>query len=128
MLIVSPEQLGRHDGHLTHLAECVDDPKFARQIARISIDEGHNIYTAGTSNDSRSPFRPAYGKIRQFLIKLSKKTAVQILSATIPSHIRRHIINRLCINETTLLDIRLTINRPNTIYWTHRIDSLLDDF
>jgi superfamily II DNA helicase RecQ len=128
VLIVSPEQLGRHDGHLTHFAECLDNPKFARQITRVVLDEGHNTYTAGTSTDGRPSFRPAYGKIRQFLIKLPKQTALQILSATVPLHIRRHIIDNLCINETKLLDIRLTVNRPNTIYWTHQIKGSLDDF
>ncbi|KAJ7233634.1 P-loop containing nucleoside triphosphate hydrolase protein, partial [Mycena rebaudengoi] len=46
-LIVQPEQLRTHQGHLPRLARLLSVPRFVKTIARVHIDEAHNHYTAG---------------------------------------------------------------------------------
>jgi superfamily II DNA helicase RecQ len=126
VFITSPEQLGRHEDHLTEFGSCMKNDKFAHKISRVSIDEGHHIYTSGTSYNGRPAFRPAYACIQKFIIKLKPKVPVQILSATIPPHVRHCIIDKLSLHNPA--DIRLTTNRSNTIYWTFPIEDSLNNF
>jgi superfamily II DNA helicase RecQ len=125
---VSPEQLKRDNDHLTEFGRCIDKEKFAARINRVSIDEGHHIYISGTALNGRPAFRPSYGYIRRFLIQLKPTIPTQVLSATIPPHIRQCIIASLGFDSDRMIDIRLTTNRPNTVYWTHPIRDSLTNF
>jgi superfamily II DNA helicase RecQ len=125
---VSPEQLKRDNDHLTEFGRCIDKKRFSTKISRVSIDEGHHIYASGTPLNGRSAFRPSYGYIHRFLIQLKSNIPTQVLSATIPPHIRQCIIKSLAFDDDNLVDIRLTTNRQNTIYWTHPIKDSLTNF
>ncbi|KAG0698346.1 hypothetical protein DFH29DRAFT_778620, partial [Suillus ampliporus] len=59
------------------------------------IDEAHSIYTAGLSHHGEEAFQPAYGKLGELCVLLSKGTAFQALSATLPPHILSTIVGNI---------------------------------
>ncbi|KAJ7467914.1 hypothetical protein FB451DRAFT_1177579 [Mycena latifolia] len=64
-LIVQPEQFALHHGHLPRLARLLHDHKFVSRVARVSVDECHNIRQVGSTINGRKAFRPAYGALPQ---------------------------------------------------------------
>ncbi|KII83575.1 hypothetical protein PLICRDRAFT_119367 [Plicaturopsis crispa FD-325 SS-3] len=50
LLLVSPEQLSMHDGHLPRMAQLLSDQRFVSLVKRIQVDEAHTIYTAHQQN------------------------------------------------------------------------------
>ncbi|KAJ7448715.1 P-loop containing nucleoside triphosphate hydrolase protein [Mycena latifolia] len=119
-LIVQPEQFRLNHGHLPRMANLLNNRAFVAKIARVSVDEAHNIYTAGTVINGRAPFRPAWGGLGEVRARLSKNTSWQALSATMPSYIHKAIHQSLGLPPDTLT-IRVSINRPNVIYATHKL-------
>ncbi|KAJ7494091.1 P-loop containing nucleoside triphosphate hydrolase protein [Mycena latifolia] len=119
-LIVQPEQFALHHGHLPRLARLLHDHKFVSRVARVSVDECHNIRQVGSTINGRKAFRPAYGALPQLRLKLSKSTAWTFLSATVPDYIYNHIHQTLAIGPSPTI-IRVSINRPNLIYATHTL-------
>lgn len=116
-------------GHLPRLARLVEqDRLFRKRIARVHVDEAHFIYTAGLGLYGLDAFRPAWGKLGEFRIKLVKGVAFQALSGTQPEHIKKVIIKHLLFDEEKLCSIKLSSNRPNTVYATHPIVGNLSDF
>ncbi|KAJ7870212.1 hypothetical protein B0H14DRAFT_2345756, partial [Mycena olivaceomarginata] len=100
---------------------------FVKTIARVHVDEAHNIYTTGMPLYVLPAFRPSWGA-NELRIRLPKGTPVQALSATFPPHIKSIVIDHLNFDPKSLLSIGLSCNRPNIIYATYRIVGSLSDF
>ena len=128
VLIVQPEQLSTMAGHLPRLARLINqDQWFRKRITRVHIDEAHFIFTAGCGLYSLPAFHPAWGKLGELPVKLSKGVVFQALSGTQPKHIKKVIIESLLLDEENLCHIKLSSNRPNTVYATHPIVGNLSD-
>ena len=104
------------------------DHQFRMRIVRVHIDEAHFIYTAGLGLYGLPAFRPAWGKLGKFRVKIGKGVVFQALSGTQPEHIKRTIIGHLLFNKKNLCHIKLSCNRPNIVYATHPIVGKLSDF
>ncbi|KAH9014989.1 II DNA helicase [Lactarius pseudohatsudake] len=129
VLLVQPEQLCMTNGHLPRLARLVaEDRQFLRRVQRLHVDEAHFIYTAGLKHYGLPAFRPAWGRLGEFRIKIGKQVPMQALSGTQPPHIKAAIIKSLLFDESRLSSVELTSNRPNTVYATHPIIGELSDF
>ncbi|KAJ7626970.1 P-loop containing nucleoside triphosphate hydrolase protein [Roridomyces roridus] len=127
-LIVQPEQLKVFQGHLPRLARLLDIPKFIKTITRVHVDEAHNHVLAGLPRFGLPPFRPAWGSLIDLRFRLPKGIPVQALSGTFPAHIKSTVIEHLHFHPSKFLDLKLSSNRSNTIYATHRIVGKLSDF
>ncbi|KAJ7709112.1 hypothetical protein B0H14DRAFT_3902941 [Mycena olivaceomarginata] len=99
--------------HLPRLARILSIPQFAKTIARVHIDEVHNHVLAGLPHYGLPAFRPAWGSLNEFRLRLPKGTAV---------------VDHLNFNPTKFLSLKLCSTRPNIIYATHWIVSSLSDF
>ncbi|KAH8993095.1 P-loop containing nucleoside triphosphate hydrolase protein [Lactarius deliciosus] len=129
VLLVQPEQLCMTNGHLPRLARLVaEDRQFLRRVQRLHVDEAHFIYTAGLKHYGLPAFRPAWGRLGEFRIKIGKQVPMQALSGTQLPHIKVAIIKSLLFDESRLSSVELTSNRPNTVYATHPIIGELSDF
>ncbi|KAJ7771319.1 P-loop containing nucleoside triphosphate hydrolase protein, partial [Mycena maculata] len=117
-LIVQPEQFRLNHGHLPRLTRLLHDRSFVSKVARVAVDEAHNIQTAGSVIDGRPAFRPAWGGLGEVRTKPPKSTTFQALSATMPGYIYRTIHQNLAFRSDSLV-IRASINRANIIYATH---------
>ncbi|KAJ7734316.1 hypothetical protein B0H14DRAFT_2408817 [Mycena olivaceomarginata] len=71
-LIVQPEQLKMFQGHLPRLARILSIPQFAKTIARVHIDEVHNHSLADLPHYGLPAFRPAWGSLNEFRLRLPK--------------------------------------------------------
>ncbi|KAJ7827770.1 P-loop containing nucleoside triphosphate hydrolase protein [Mycena olivaceomarginata] len=127
-LIVQPEQLGLFHGHMPQLARLLSLTQFARKIAHLHIDEIHFLYIAGLPHYSLPAFHPAWGGLNKLRLQLPKGTPIQAHSGTLPPHIKSAVIENLNFNPSTFLSLKLSTNRPNIIYVTHRIVGSLSDF
>ncbi|KAJ7805721.1 P-loop containing nucleoside triphosphate hydrolase protein [Mycena olivaceomarginata] len=127
-LIVQPEQLKMYQGHLPRLARLFHKQCFLKTIARVHVDEAHFHYLAGLPQHGLPPFRPAWGALNEFRLRLPKGTPFQALSGTLPPHIKTAIHNHLNFDPTRAVSLKLSSNRPNIVYATHRIVGSLKDF
>lgn len=84
LLYLAPEQLRREDLH-TALKECF--------VKRIVIDEAHILPQVELE------FRPAYGKIREFIQSLPDRPQILACTATATAEDRRRIIKALGMKE-----------------------------
>ena len=101
-------------GHLPRLARLIQqDRLFRKLIARVHVDEAHFIHTTGIELYGQPAFRPAWGQLGKFRIKLGKGVVFQALSGTQPAHIKQTIISRLLFDEKNLCSIKLSSNQPN---------------
>ena len=117
------------NGHLPRLARLIAENRpFVKLIKRVHVDEAHFIYTAGLKHYGLGAFRPAWARIGEFRIKLGRHIPIQALSGTQPPHIKAAIIKNLLFEDSQLCSIKLTSNRPNTVYATHPIVGDLSDF
>ncbi len=117
-------------GHLPRLAQLIanQDSRFRKRIVRVHVDEAHFIHTAGCELYGLAAFRPAWGKLGEFCVKLGKSVTFQALSGTQPKHVKKRIIEHLLFDEEKICHIKLSSNRPNTVYTTHPIVGNLSDF
>lgn len=116
-------------GHMPRFARLVaQDRDFKKRLKRVHVDEAHFIYTAGLGLYGLPAFRPAWGRLGEFRIKLDKDLRVMALSGTQPPHIKKKIKESLLFKDETLFSIELSSNRPNIIYATHPIVNNLSDF
>ena len=61
-------------GHVPRLARLVaEDRHFVKFIRRVHIDEAHFIYTAGLKHYGLPAFRPAWGRLGEFRIKIGSQ-------------------------------------------------------
>ncbi|KAJ7752852.1 P-loop containing nucleoside triphosphate hydrolase protein [Mycena olivaceomarginata] len=127
-LIVQPEQLKMYQGHLPRLARLLHKQCFLKTIARVHVDEAHFHYLAGLPQHGLPPFQPAWGTLNEFRLRLPKGTPFQALSGTLPPHIKTAIHNHLNFDPTRAVSLKLSSNRPNIVYATHRIVGSLKDF
>ncbi|KAJ8522820.1 hypothetical protein ONZ45_g629 [Pleurotus djamor] len=97
-LLVQPEQLTKVHNHLPKLAQIIrDNRKFVKQIKRFNIDEAHFIVTAGMDQHGVQGCQKAWGCLGE-----------------------AHVIASLAFGST-YVSIKLSSNRPNTIYATYPI-------
>jgi superfamily II DNA helicase RecQ len=127
-LIVQPEQLKSHKGHLPRHARLLNDAKFAKTITRVHVDEAHFTCASGLSLYGLPAFCPSWGTLNELRIRLPKGTPIQALSATLPLHIKSAVIDNLNFDHKSLVSIAISCNRPNIMYATHRIVGSLSDF
>ncbi|KAJ7434401.1 P-loop containing nucleoside triphosphate hydrolase protein [Mycena latifolia] len=127
-LIVQPEQLKMYQGHLPRLARLLNVPRFVKTIARVHVDEAHTHYSAGLAHYGLPPFRPSWGALNEFRLRLPKGTPFQALSGTFPLHIKTAVIEHLNFDLKSFVSLELSSNRPNIVYATHRIVGSLADF
>ncbi|KAJ7269062.1 P-loop containing nucleoside triphosphate hydrolase protein [Mycena rebaudengoi] len=127
-LIVQPEQLKSFKGHLPRLARLLHIPQFLKSIARVHVDEAHSHFTAGLPHYGLPAFRPSWGALNELRIRLPKGVSFQALSATSPPHIKSALIEHLNFDTSSLISLKLSCNRPNIVYATHRIVGTLSDF
>ncbi|KAJ7091715.1 II DNA helicase [Mycena crocata] len=127
-LIVQPEQLQMYQGHLPRLARLLNVHRFVKTIARVHVDEAHNHHAAGLSHYGLPPFRPAWGCLHEFRLRLCKGTPFELLSGTFPPHVKRAVIEHLNFDPKSYVSLKLSSNRPNIVYATHRIVGNLSDF
>ena len=114
-------------GHLPRLARLIQQNRlFRKRIMR--VHEAHFIYTAGVELYGLPAFRPAWGQLDEFRIKLGKGVIFQALSGMQPAHIKKTIIDRLLFDEKNLCSIKLSSNRQNMAYAAHAIVRNLSDF
>ncbi|KAJ7435585.1 P-loop containing nucleoside triphosphate hydrolase protein [Mycena galericulata] len=106
-LIVQPEQLRLFQGHLPRLARLLNVPRFIKSIARVHVDEAHNHF---------------------MVMEFPRSGRLQALSGTFPPHIKTAVLNHLNFDPKTLVSLKLSSNRPNTVYATHRIVGSLKGF
>ncbi|KAJ3546404.1 hypothetical protein NMY22_g2073 [Coprinellus aureogranulatus] len=128
VLIVQPEQLSMFKGHLPRLARLLRNPKFAARIKRVHIDEAHFIHIAGIKRYGLDAFRPAWGSLGPFRLKLPKHVRFQSLSGTQPPHIKKTIREHLLFSDRKLHCVKISSNRKNICYATHQLVGPLSDF
>ena len=126
-LIVTVEQLFKSSaGHFARLGHFIRNIKiFQRHLICINVDEAHSIYTAGIPLYGLPAFRPAWGKLDELKVLLSNKIRWKAFSATFPRHILRTVEKKIL--KPDYVSIRLTSNRPNTIYATHQVPGSIED-
>lgn len=120
------EQLFRsREGHLPRLALLLRNQYFQKHIARVVVDEAHNIYTAGLPHYGLDAFRPAWGRLDELRAILPASVRWAFFSATIPPRIRS------CIEKKHLrsgyVSIHITSNQPNTMYAVHEVVHNIDN-
>ena len=129
LVLISPEQLGRVDGHQTRFSRLVEtDSKFRKKIRRIFVDEAHNIRTAGLDLYGLSAFRPAWGKLGYLRKQLGHGVPCLALSGTIPPHIETSICKSLHFHKDDMFSIKATANRKNITYLTYPVFGGLSNF
>ena len=126
-LIVTVKQLFKSSaGHFARLGHLIRNNRtFQRQLIRINVDEAHSIHTAGIPLYGLPAFRPAWGKLDEFKALLSNKIWWKAFSATFPHHILRTVEKKIL--KLDYVSIRLTSNRPNTMYATHQVQGSIDN-
>lgn len=114
------EQLFKsREGHFPRLALLVRNQRFQRLLARVTVDEAHNIYTAGLPHYGLDAFRPTWGRLDEIQAILPSAVTWALLSATFPLHIRTTVEKKLL--RCGYVYIHVTSNRPNTMYATHEV-------
>ena len=98
---------------------------FQRRIKRINVDEAHFIHTAGLPLYGLNAFRPAWGILDELKALLSDDVIWKAFSATFPPHILKTVTTKVL--KPNHVTIRLTSNRPNTMYATHQVHGSIDD-
>ncbi|KJA21728.1 hypothetical protein HYPSUDRAFT_139978 [Hypholoma sublateritium FD-334 SS-4] len=128
-ILVQPEQLAMHQGHMPRLACLIaKDRKFMQSIKILHVDEAHFIYSAGLAHYGLPAFHLAWSRLGELRVKLGKDLTVQALSGTQPPHIKKAIKDSLLFTEGKLHSIKLSSNHPNMAYATHPIVGELSDF
>lgn len=99
--------------------------RFQKHIARVVVDEAHNVHTAGLPHYGLDAFRPAWGRLDELKAILPRSVCWTLLSATFPPHIRTTVEKKLL--RTSYDGIHVTSNRPNTVYATHEVLNNIED-
>ncbi|KAF7297686.1 P-loop containing nucleoside triphosphate hydrolase protein [Mycena kentingensis (nom. inval.)] len=127
-LVVQPEQLGRHEGHLTRLGRLLEAKSFTSRIGRLHLDEAHFLFTAGLAHRGAPAFRPAFGSLNALRVRLPKNIPVSAASATLPPHIKSFLLRHLNFDPSRAVSLTLSANRPNIALATHQLVGSLSDF
>ncbi|KAF6761994.1 II DNA helicase [Ephemerocybe angulata] len=102
ILVVQPEQLSMHQGHWPKFARMIRKNRFTKHINYVHVDEAHFIHIAGINRHGLNAFRPAWGNLTQFRLKMPKRVHFQSLSGTQPAHIKKTIRKHLLFEEKKL--------------------------
>ncbi|PPR05782.1 hypothetical protein CVT26_010156 [Gymnopilus dilepis] len=125
-LIVTVEQIFMTpEGHLPRLGVLIRNSHFQRLVVRVTVDEAHNIYFAGSSRYGLDAFREAWGRLDELKAILLQTTRWCACSATFTSLALRSVQDK--IMRSNHVFIRVTSNRPNTIYAKHQVVGSIDD-
>lgn len=113
------------EGHWPRLAVLVRHQQFQKRIKRIHVDEAHSIHTDGTNRNDIKAFRPAWGQLDELKALLPKSIPWQAMSATFPPHILKTVENKIL--RPNYISIRISSNRPNTVYANHCVVSGIEE-
>ncbi|KAI0315752.1 P-loop containing nucleoside triphosphate hydrolase protein [Amylostereum chailletii] len=129
VIIVAPESLDSTCGNNPRIGQLIRDNKepFKRKIQQVLVDEGHFVHTAGTDLYGLKAYRPAYGHLGSLRVWLATGMPIQVLSGTLPPHIKHSVVNSLGLRPN-FTSIGMSSNSPNLIYATHPIIGSLNDF
>ncbi|KAJ6473465.1 hypothetical protein DFH09DRAFT_1380244 [Mycena vulgaris] len=108
---VSPEQCGSYQGHIPRVAKLLHDPKWAKKIKLLQLDEAHFIATAGQAKGKEGAFRPSYsdlGDVCAFTFHYQRFT--------------------MCMDPNRTVKLELTTNHPNLVYATISMVGNIDNF
>ena len=89
------------------------------------MDESHFIHSAGLSHYGGKPFRPAWGQLDELKALLPRSIPWQAMSATYPAHMLKTVESKIL--RPNYVSIRISSNRPNTMYATHRVVSKIEE-
>lgn len=127
VLLTSPEQCRRIEGHTTRLSNLLQQPRFVRRIRTMVVDECHHVFTYGVpaTGEERS-FRPAWNAIGSLRLKLSVNTPCLALTAAAPPEILETVKSSLRLRDPFVL--KDTVNRSNQCFAIHRIHGGLSNY
>ncbi|THG96024.1 hypothetical protein EW026_g5739 [Hermanssonia centrifuga] len=118
VIVISPEQLMKEDGHFDTLFK---DRAFQDLIISIIFDEAHCIKTWGT-------FRPEYREVERLRHRLQKDIPFALASATLPTLIRQDISKVVRLRKEGLVCISRPTDRPNVHLVVRRIHHALSSY
>lgn len=117
---MTPEQLFKTtEGHIPRLASLLRERQFVQRLRRIVVDEVQFIHTAGISNYGLPAFRRSYGRLNEIKALLGTRVPWLVLTATAPPQILKTV--EATVLRPSYLTLRITSNRPNITYATHKI-------
>ncbi|KAJ7611076.1 P-loop containing nucleoside triphosphate hydrolase protein [Mycena polygramma] len=126
---VSPEQCGPYQGHIPHFAKLLHDPKWAKRIKLLQIDEAHFVATAGQAKGKEGAFRPSFSDLGERLrVHLPSSTPVTAYSASIPPEIASLLIKTLRMDPKNTIKLEFTTNRPNLVHAVIAMVGTIDNF
>ena len=124
-IIATVEQLFKTpEGHLPRLAILFRNKHFQKRIKRIHVDEAHFIHTAGLALYGSKAFQPSWAQLDE-LKAILPRIPWQAISATFPSHILKTVETKIL--RMNYVCIRISSNRPNTMYATHCVVSSIEE-
>ncbi|KAL1660998.1 P-loop containing nucleoside triphosphate hydrolase protein [Schizophyllum commune] len=121
IVLLSPEMLWSQQFFNTVLC----NPKFARRIYSVVVDEAHCISFWGAD------FRKEYGRIGAIRAFLSRDIPIIAVSATLTRRVRRNVVDTLQLNRSTArpyLWLNAGNDRPNVAYIVRPIHHTLDSY
>ncbi|KAJ6528633.1 P-loop containing nucleoside triphosphate hydrolase protein [Mycena vulgaris] len=126
---VSPEQCGSYQGHIPRFAKLLHDPKWAKKIKLLQLDEAHFIATAGQAKGKEGAFRPSYSDLGERVrVHLSSSAVCTAYSASMPTRIVELVMKTMRMDPNRTVKLELTTNRPNLVYATIVMVGNIDNF
>lgn len=117
-LIITAEQLFKsNSGHYSRMAFLICEYPFCQRITHVNVDEAHFIHYAGMERFGIVPFRPCWGRLLEFKMRLPPSVQYHAFTATCPLHVQKTIEDSLLGPDYSLL--KLCINRPGIVYARH---------
>ncbi|KAJ7216919.1 P-loop containing nucleoside triphosphate hydrolase protein [Mycena rebaudengoi] len=105
------------NGHIPRFARLLHDPKWAKNVGLLQVDEAHFIVTTGTSDNKKGPFRPAFTDLgERARVHLPVSTPCAAYSASTPPQISNIVMRTLRMEPDNTVTIELTTNRPNLVH------------
>ncbi|KAL1754249.1 P-loop containing nucleoside triphosphate hydrolase protein [Schizophyllum commune] len=121
IVLLSPEMLWSQ----SFFNKVLRNPKFARRIYSVVVDEAHCISFWGTD------FRKEYGRIGAIRAFLSRDIPIIAVSATLTRRVRRNVVDTLQLNRSSArpyLWLNAGNDRPNVAYIVRPIHHTLDSY
>ncbi|KAA1470544.1 P-loop containing nucleoside triphosphate hydrolase protein [Dentipellis sp. KUC8613] len=129
IILTSPEQCKRINGHPTRLSKLLREKKrFTQRIVSIVVDEGHLIPLWGLPPTAgvKTVFRPAWGRLWDLRLLLPAQTPFLVLTATCPPNILTLMMNSLRLRDPFIH--KSSVNRSNQIYAVYPLVGKLSDW
>ncbi|KAJ7129944.1 hypothetical protein C8R46DRAFT_925038 [Mycena filopes] len=126
---VSPEQCSPYQGHIPKFAKLLRDPKWAKAVKLLQIDEAHFIVTTGQSKGKEGAFLPAFSDLGERVrVHLPSSTVCTAYSASMPTRIHDVLMKTLRMDPNNTVKVELSTNCPNLIHATIPMVGGLNDF